>query len=280
VKFELPKLDNRDWILIGLFTAAVIFAFHYMLRFAWAQWWETNGYYQHGVFVPFLVGYMIYRMRDDLKKVEVRPAPLGMGLLILSVLLAWWGSHVLSQFVSQVGFMLFIVGACIYTFGTKMTRRLTIPIILMGFMLPLPEYIFTQFTNVGQVYSTKIAVKMLDVLGFAPTMINNSQIHLDNYELYVGVPCSGFKLTMALLMFALFFSSIAKFNWWRIGVMFVVLVPVALVVNSWRIAMIGVFGENFGERAGSWFHDYGSYLELVIAYGVLFWLARRLGWKD
>lgn len=281
-KFQLkiPELETRDWVLIALLLFAAIAPFWKMWEYAWQQWFKDTGYYQHGIFVPLLVGYMLWRRWDDLRQVSVQPATWAIAIVVLGALVGWWGSRVDSQVVRQFGFMVFLFGSCLYVLGTKVTRALLIPIILVGFMLPLPDLVFSQMTNSGQVYSTKLAVKMLDFLGYEPHMVNNSVITLDNYQMEVGVPCSGFKLTMALLMFGLFFCSIARFNWWRSIIMFLVLVPVALIVNSWRIGMIGIFGEHFGDAAGKLFHDWGSYLELVLAYGALFGLARLLGWKE
>lgn len=279
-KITMPQLSTADWAMIAALTAGLIFAFFGMLRYMWTQWFEETGYYQHGIFAPILAGYMIYRRKEDLKKIPIKPSAMGLVLVVVALVFAWRSHQVSSQFLGEVGFMLFLFGGSMYIFGSKMTRAAFMPLILLGFMLPLPEMIFTQLTNSGQVYSTKVAVKMLDVLGYHPMLQDNSVVTMDNYTLAIGVPCSGFKLTMALLMFAIFFSSIARFNWWRIGVMFLVLIPVAIIVNSWRIAMIGICGETFGETAGRLFHDYGSYLELVLAYGALFVLARWLGWKE
>jgi exosortase len=278
--WRLPKVEPRDLALILLVAAAVIFAYYKMFGFVVSQWFEEGGYYQHGLFAPLLAAWMIVKMRARLTEIGISPARWGIWIVLAGFLIMWQGVHVNSQVIREFAFMVFVVGACVYAFGPKITKALTMPLILLTFMLPMPDLLFSEMTNSAQVYSTKVAVKILDVLGYDPMMRDNSIITMDNYTLYVGAPCSGFKLTMALLMFAVFFSSIARFNWWRIVVMFAVLIPVAIIVNSWRIAMIGVFGENFGDNAARLFHDRGSYLELLLAYGALFLLARWLGWKD
>jgi len=274
--WSMPQLEPRQWLLIAALFAGLIFMFRSMLQFAWGQWFEETGYYQHGIFAPLLAGYMVWKRWDDLKKIEIKPAAWGPVLIVIALLFGWRAYQVSSNHLGELGFMLFIIGACGYTLGSKMTRALTMPIVILAFMLPLPENILNDLTNHLQGRSTTVAVKMLDLFGFHPTLTEGSVITMDNYQLVVGVPCSGFKLTMALLMFAVFFCSISKFTWWRLIVMVALSVPIAIVVNSWRIAMIGVFGETMGEAAGKWFHDYGSYLELVFAYGALFYIARIL----
>ena len=53
--------------------------------------------------------------------------------------------------------------------------------------------------------------------------------------------------------------------------------PLALAVNSVRIALIGVVGECVGTPAAHVFHDYSGLITLTLGFAALFALAKGLG---
>jgi exosortase/archaeosortase family protein len=77
-----------------------------------------------------------------------------------------------------------------------------------------------------------------------------------------------------------FFMLIARLQWWGNLVMVLMVVPLSLVINGLRIALIGIVGELYGDQAGRDFHDYSGYITLIICFIIVFKIARILGWKD
>jgi exosortase/archaeosortase family protein len=134
-------------------------------------------------------------------------------------------------------------------------------------------------TSNAQILSTKGAYYLLDIAGFQPHMQQSFLIFLDNYQLNVGVACSGMKLTLALIATVIFILLVAKLKWWANLILVAVAIPLALAINSLRIALIGILGETIGPDAGTWMHDYGSYGTLLLAFWLLYILAKKLGWK-
>ncbi len=59
-----------------------------------------------------------------------------------------------------------------------------------------------------------------------------------------------------------------------------VAVPLCMILNTLRITLIGLVGNQYGSDAGHQFHDYSGYISLVICFVVLMKITKMLGWKS
>lgn len=165
--------------------------------------------------------------------------------------------------------------------GFKWMLAVTWPIAYLSFALPLFGMAIEIYTNPLQEVSTRVATGILGLSGFEHMQVNSTTVIMNNgFNLNVGVPCSGLRLILALTAFTVFFVLIANLNWWRNLIMIGLILPLALVINGLRIALIGIVGELKGPEAGMAFHDYSGYITLILCFIVLFKIARLLGWKD
>lgn len=165
--------------------------------------------------------------------------------------------------------------------GFRWMLAITWPIAYLSFALPLFGMAIEIYTNPLQEYSTQVATFILGLSGFEHMQVNSTTVIMNNgFNLNVGVPCSGLRLILALTAFTIFFVLIANLNWWRNLIMIGLILPLSLIINGLRIALIGIVGEMRGPDAGMAFHDYSGYITLIICFIVLFKIARLLGWKD
>jgi exosortase/archaeosortase family protein len=147
-------------------------------------------------------------------------------------------------------------------------------------------------------------------------MDGETTIMLDRFNLDVGVPCSGLKLFVAVTAFTVLFIYLGlMIRWdmfreklglppadqvtpetpsvfgrpgfgkafastfWPVGVLLALILPLCLFINSLRIVLIGLVGNQFGNEAGHKFHDYSGYITLVVCFYLLFLVAKGLKWK-
>ena len=109
------------------------------------------------------------------------------------------------------------------------------------------------------------------------TQLVGNVIHMEDYSLFVDVPCSGFKLLLALLTFSAAFAYLVDGAPVRRLGLFLFSLPLSLLVNSVRIALIGVVGECIGPDAAHVFHDWSGMITLTLGFIALFGLAKGLG---
>ena len=117
---------------------------------------------------------------------------------------------------------------------------------------------------------------MLHLMTFSTHLVGNV-IHMENYSLFVDVPCSGFKLLLAMLTFSAAFAYLVDGAAPAAMALFLFSLPLSLLVNSVRIALIGVVGECIGPDAAHVFHDWSGLITLVLGFTALFALAKGFG---
>lgn len=266
----------------GLIAALGVTALFWTLFRNLLDLWDSeDGYFSHGFLVPIISIFIIYRWWPRLKTIPVKPGwvaliPLA-GLLVLTR--AAFAADIL--LILSICLMMVILATIWLVAGWRWMVALSLPVLYLGFALPLWTFDIDVYTNPLQILSTKASFQMLQLAGFQPFMdTGTTTIYLNNFVLDVGVPCSGLKLIVAVTAFTVFFVLIGGLRWWANLVMFAVILPLCIFINGLRIALIGLVGENYGHDAGMAFHDYSGYITLVICFFILFKIARGLGWKD
>jgi len=106
-----------------------------------------------------------------------------------------------------------------------------------------------------------------------------NMIYLEHYILFVDVPCSGFKLLLTLLTFSSAFAYLTDTTLFKRWSLFLISLPLSVLVNSIRIALIGIVGEAGGSSAATTFHDWSGMISLVLCAALLFSLAKALKCK-
>ena len=240
---------------------------------------DSEGYYSHGFFMPLTAGYVIYRNWPNLLKLPVKPSAWALiPLLAIVVLLKPAVGATLLAMLS-VMLVLSILAGVWFVAGWRWMVGVASPVLYLLMGLPVWTMAINGYTNPLQLLSTRVAFTMLKLTGFGPLQ-DDTVIHLDHFNLDVGVPCSGLKLIVALSAFTWFFMMIAKLKPAANILLAMLILPMALLFNGLRIAMIGSVGEIYGDAAGHQFHDYSGYIMLLVCFFSFYKIARWLGWKD
>ena len=229
--------------------------------------------------MPITAGYVIYKGWPRLMEIPVKPvwwalAPL---LAVLVVLRASSATQLLA-FMSILLVLSMLLGVLLVA-GFRWMLGVTLPVLYLLLGLPIWSMAINTYTNPLQLVSTRIAFWMLNTAGFHPFR-DGTVIQLNHFVLDVGVPCSGLKLVVALSAFTYFFMMLARLRFWANILLAALVVPLALMFNGLRIAMIGAVGETWGTPAGREFHDWSGYIMLVVCFLCFLKIVRWLGWKD
>jgi exosortase len=243
-------------------------------------WFAGDGYYSHGLLVPLISGYVIFKWWPKISQIEVKPfypAIIGVGICLLLYRAALVVEVTQFMSVAFIGSLLFAIW---FVAGGRWMFALAPATIYLLFMLPVWTAFVDNYTNPLQILSTEVAEFLLKITGFNPMADGSTVIYLNNFTLDVGVPCSGLKLILAVTAFTLFFVMIARLNIWGNMMMIALILPLCLFINGLRIMLIGVVGNEWGREAGMKFHDYSGYITLLVCFYLLFKAARILGWKD
>ncbi len=265
--FALPLL------LLGILAWPV-------LRFWAYEYGQPASYYGHAPLIPLIAGLMLWHRRTALAGTIAaavkRPAFPALALVAAGLALLVFALKIQAEALESTGLLLTLTGSVWLVLGTAFVREAWFPLGYVWLMAPLPGPVLNEATQRAQMLSTTLADKLLHWMGFGTTLTGNV-IQMEDYALFVDVPCSGFKLLLALLTFSAAFAFLVDGTRAKRLALLAFSVPLALLVNSVRIALIGVVGECVGVPAAHVFHDWSGLLTLSLGFLALFGIAKGLG---
>lgn len=204
VGITLPR-SMMPWLLVGILaTLALGWTF---LRTLPETWFYEEGYYSHGILVPFMALAIIYMRRDNIKQEPLGTSWFGAVVMFIGLIGILAGRRLDNASMQSIGFIACLTGGAYFAFGKQIARHLFGPLMFLVFMVPILGYLIDTTTNPLQLISTSIANKFLNIVGYN-TFISPAYptlVQMDNYSLNVGGPCSGFKLILSLTAFTVFF---------------------------------------------------------------------------
>ena len=272
-------LHRQDWPTLAPFAAAValltVLAWP-VLRFWDYEYTKPESYYGHAPLIPLIVALMLWHRRDALRAVPKAPALPALVLLLPALALLVFAIKTRAEAMESTGLLLTVCAAVWLALGTRFARAAAFPLAFLWLMAPLPGPVLNDSTLHVQMLSTVLANHLLHLMTFGTTLVGNL-ITMEDYSLSVDVPCSGFKLLLALLTFSAAFAYLVDGKPARRFLLFAFSLPLSLLVNSVRIALIGVVGECVGANAAHVFHDWSGMITLVLGFTALFGLAKGLG---
>lgn len=286
---EFLRTCDRTWLFLAIAaTLAVGLAFWPLLKELPFMWlgtgeWEFrtgDGYYSHGLLVPFIAGYIIYQRWPLIKDIEVKKGWIALIPLLLTLWILWAANATDIQQIRSYALITAMMSVVWFVAGWRWMWALSPGVLYLLFALPIWTGFIDNYTNKLQIVSTQVTLFLLKAASYEVYEDGPTALSLDHFELNVAVPCSGLKLVVAVTAFTAFFMLIARLKWWANGLMVTAVLPLCLFINGLRIALIGIVGEEQGRSAGMAFHDYSGYITLVVCFFLLFKFARLLGWKD
>ncbi|MGI4788460.1 MAG: exosortase/archaeosortase family protein [Janthinobacterium lividum] len=269
----------RDPVTLLLLAAALgMFLFLAWSRLAawFSDYVQPDSYYAYGPFIPPLVGLMLWHRRRVLRSIEIVPSWAALGLLLpaLALLVAANKKELVS--LASAGVLLCLWGGIWLIFGSRWTRAAAFPLGFLVWMAPLPGPLLHDGTYDCQKFSTVLADRTLHLLTF-PTHLNGNIIALDNFTLFVDVPCSGMKMLLTMLMIG------AACAWLTDGLplrrvgLFLFSFPLSLAMNVLRLTTLCVVGECLGAHAEHMIHDSSGALSSGLGLILLILTARGIG---
>lgn len=289
------------WRAIAV-CAALLFAYATVLRKLGHDWW-TDENYSHGLLVPFVIGYILWTNRQQLKQERSRPSLFWGGTAILCALFALWaGTAGAELYTQRVSLVLMIAGIVVYFWGVPQLRHIWVPLVLLTLAIPVPVIILNKIAFPLQIFASKCAVWSMRVFDISVLRQGNviellPRGSLETTKLEVVEACSGIRSLMTLITLSVVFayvtfpkeddqkpgSSIShrlkSFGVWRSLILVVAAVPIAILTNALRVSGTGVLAHYYGTGvADGFFHSFSGWVIYISAALLLFaasWLIDR-----
>jgi exosortase len=265
------RLQPHAWAVRGALGAVG-------LCFAWSYWptlmtmgdrWSHDPQYSHGFLVPIFAGVIVWHRRERMA-LALQPSWWGLAVLLIAAGLRLAAAYLYFEALDAVSLVLALAGLCLLLGGWATLRWMWPAIAFLSFMLPLPYQLEVALAHPLQQLATAASTYCLQTLGF-PALAEGNIIHIDEVKLGVAEACSGLGMLMTFFALATAVAIVMPRRWPDRLVIVVSAVPIALIANIARISATGAVHCDWGREAALFLHDWGGWLMMPLALGLL-WL--------
>ena len=240
----LPRKSERFVALLtfALLVFCILAAYRETFAAMVGIWWRSETF-THAFLVPPIVIWMVWRERDELARIKVRPnAWVLLPLLALGFL--WLlGDLVAVNAVTQFAVVGLLVLSVPLVFGVQITRHLVFPLAFLFFCVPVGEFAMPQLME----WTADFTVLALRLTGI-PVYREGLQFVIPSGNWSVVEACSGVRYLIASLTVGTLF---AYLNYQSINrrVMFIVVSALVPILANWlRAYMIVMLGHVSGNK--------------------------------
>jgi exosortase D (VPLPA-CTERM-specific) len=267
-------------LLLAAIIAVLVYAFRDGLAWAATESWDTDEY-NHCYLLPFISLFLIATRMNDLAAVPWAGSWHGVVVIAAGFLLLLLGNLSAVFTISQYGFVVAVWGACLAVLGWPVVRIIWPALVYLLFIVPLPDFLQVKLTADMQLISSQLGVEVIRLAGI-PVYLEGNVIDLGQFQLAVAEACSGLRYLFPLMSFGFLCAVLYQAPLWQRTVVFLTTVPITILMNSFRIGVIGVLVNRWGtEQAEGFMHDFEGWIVFMacvaILFGEMYVLARLSG---
>jgi len=254
-----PTLVAR-WIAPGADVGALLLlALGFLALYAgtYAELARTNWASEELNYGPLILAvslWLFYREREALSQLAPRPSlRTGYGLLAFGLLLYAVGVTQ-SIMLFEVGSQIAVIAAVLLIHkGWPAIRLLWVPLLLMVFLVPLPDLVVALVTGPLKIGVSAVATHLLHVAGY-PVARSGVVMTVGQYQLLVADACAGLSSILTLEAVGIVYMKlVGHVSVLRNTILALLLVPVAFVANVVRVIILVLVTYYLGDAAGQGF---------------------------
>ena len=258
----------------------------------------NNEIFSHILAIPFLLVYLIYRVRKYVYAVSFnvdseifagylrRNELFGSVLCLIAYLMKWYGSYTFIPLeIHMLSFTFFIAGIILFLFNFDTLKALLFPIAYLSFLIPPPINILQPIGASLSVFSSELSYSILKLTGLpvelsktfgSPiiTLVTSTGV---NIPFAIDIACSGLYSLIGFLLFSLFISYISYGSIFKKSIVFLLGFPIIYFMNVFRIILIIIIGYFSGPNfALNLFHLLGGWMLIFIGTLILVFFSDKI----
>ena len=257
------------WLLLGAALVLMIWAYYDGLANL-VHRWEVEEEYNHGYFLPVVSLVFLWQLAPVFEKKQFEPtwsALIVAGVALLLFIIAELSAIYL---LIHYSFILVLFALSLAVVGWAGTKLTFVPIALLVFAVPIPYFLEAAITGKMQLISSQLGVEIIRFCKI-PVFREGNLIDLGVYKLEVVEACSGLTYLYPLLGFGAICAYLYHTTAWKRAFIIASTIPIAILLNSFRIGMIGFLVKYFGsEQAEGFLHDFEGFAVFMACVGILF----------
>ena len=262
-------------LLVGL--AFIYILFHEAIQHAIIKWDTPE--YSHAYLIPFISLLIIWQSYDQIKTTNFDGAWLGLIILLLGIGLWYVGEASTLFIIIKYAFLVVLFGFVMSMTGLKNSSLFLMPILLLFFTIPLPSFIYNNISASLQLLSSDIGVQIIRLFGIS-VFLEGSVIDLGALQLQVVEACNGLRYLFPLITIGVITAYFYRANVLAKALIVASTIPITILMNSFRIAVIGVLVDRWGvAMAEGFIHDFEGWIIFMMCFAILIleiWLLNKL----
>jgi exosortase D (VPLPA-CTERM-specific) len=231
--------------------------------------WRVQEEYSHGFLIPVIAAWLLWTRRDALRASIGRPSWTGPALILIAAAMHIVGKLSALFFLSQIGFIVALIGITLGLGGYSLLKVMFVPIIFLLFAIPLPYFIDAALSWRLQIISSQMGVFFIRLLHI-PVFLEGNVIDLGAYKLQVVEACSGLRYLYPLMSLGFLAAYLFQAPLWQRAFLFLSTIPITIVMNSLRIGIVGVLFDYWGPQdADGFLHMFEGWIIFIACAGLL-----------
>ena len=176
-RFKLASSDAiYRLIIVGLSVLVAVAVFSGAL-YELVGRWRKQEEYSYGYLIPLIVAWLLWSRRHALVASVGRPSWLGFGLILIAAAIHIVGQLSALYVLSQAAFILVLFGIALGFGGYSLFKVVFIPILFLGFSIPLPYFLDASLSWRLQLVSSQLGVFFIRLLQI-PVFLQGNVIDL------------------------------------------------------------------------------------------------------
>lgn len=265
----------------GLSVVAALMGFVFYDGLEWmVTMWNRKEEYSHGFLIPAITLFLIWQRKDRLERIPFDGSWAGFAMVLFGVAIFILGELSTLYIIVQYSFIVALIGLVFAVAGPRGMREIWIPLAFLIFMIPLPPFIYQELSAQLQLLSSELGVAFIRLFNIS-VYLEGNVIDLGSYKLQVVEACSGLRYLFPLASLAFISAYFFKAAFWKRFLIFISSIPITILMNSFRIGVIGILVEYWGiEAAEGFLHDFEGWVIFLACTAILvleMWLLTRIG---
>jgi len=259
-------------VFVGWILLALVIAYGPTLYNLATTVWLTDTQGQGPVVLGLGLWLLWRRIREAGLPVLESPAvrPFAVGLLVLSALLLVVGGVLAIPTLEVLSILPAIAGILALTFGPTVLRRTWFALLLMIFMVPLPESWVGSVTLPIKIAVSVVGEHLLTLMDY-PVARSGVVLYVGQYQLMIADACAGLNTLFTLESIGLMYIELFRFDSLPRNVLLSILVvPISFLANVLRVVTLCLITYHFGDEVGQGFlHEGAGIFLFLCALGAL-----------
>jgi len=268
------RIVRNPWLLI-LAATAVVLVFQNTFTYLYGQWQRSE--YSHGFLVPLVSAYLLWRQRARFAQLSWRTSWSGVALAFGGLAIYFLDRPASISTLDTYALVIVIAGCVLGVAGWETFKVALVPIALLFLMNPAPQSFYDNLSLKLQLLSSQLGVALMRLCG-ASVFLDGNVIDLGNYKLQVVD--GGLRYLLPLITLGIISAHLFRGKTWMRWCLVVSTIPITVLMNSFRIGLIGVLVDRFGSAQAEgflpWFEGWVIFIVCLLLLLTEAWALLRL----